>query len=92
MGDYEESQQLFLRSLAMWEKAEPDSPMLPHARRNYGKLLTRIGDHAGAKEMLPLSQIVQRDAIGPTLTVYRIRDEFRQELHRLIPRNGSAGS
>tara|TARA_R110002049_G_scaffold46487_1_gene135191 strand:- start:148061 stop:150172 length:2112 start_codon:yes stop_codon:yes gene_type:complete len=46
---------------------------------------------AGSKEALPVSQIVRREAIGPTLSVYRIRDEFRQELHRLIPRNGSAG-
>ena len=46
----------------------------------------------GVSEKIPLSQITRRDAIGPKLTLYRIRDEFRQELQRLIPRNGSAGS
>ena len=44
---------------------------------------------AGAQETLPQSQIVRREAIGPTLPVYRIRDEFRQELQRLVPRSGS---
>lgn len=46
---------------------------------------------ANSPERLPVSQIVVRDAVGPKLTVYRIRNEFRQELQRLIPRNGSAG-
>ena len=45
----------------------------------------------GSKEVLPLSQITRRNAVGPTLSVYRIRDEFRQELHRLIPRRNNSG-
>ncbi|TWU32967.1 hypothetical protein [Novipirellula artificiosorum] len=40
---------------------------------------------------LPLSQIVRREAVGPTLAVYRIRDEFREELKQRLPRSeGSA--
>ena len=39
-------------------------------------------------ETLPESQIVRREPVGPTLAVYRIRDEFRQELQRLVPRSG----
>ncbi len=46
----------------------------------------------GKKETLPVSQIVTRDAVGPTLAVYRVRDEFRQELQRLVPRNGPGAS
>ena len=49
----------------------------------------RLGD---ADETLPKSQIVRRESIGPTLSVYRIRDDFRQELQRLLPRSGPAGS
>jgi hypothetical protein len=47
---------------------------------------------AGANQKLPLSQIVRREPIGPTLPVYRVREEFRQELQRIIPRSGSAPS
>ena len=47
---------------------------------------------AKTMETLPQSQITRREPIGPSLSVYRIRDGFRQELHRLIPRNGSGGS
>jgi hypothetical protein len=46
----------------------------------------------GANQKLPLSQIVRREPIGPTLPVYRVREEFRQELQRILPRSGSAGS
>ncbi len=49
----------------------------------------RLGDTV---ETLPKSQIVRRESIGPTLSVYRIRDDFRQELQRLLPRSGPAGS
>ncbi len=49
----------------------------------------RVG---GSEETLPLSQIVTRDAVGPTLPVYRVRDEFRQELQRLLPRSGPGPS
>ncbi len=45
----------------------------------------RVG---GSNVILPLSQIVTREAVGPTLPVYRVRDEFRQELQRLVPRSG----
>lgn len=41
---------------------------------------------AGRNEHLPQSQIIVRDAVGPSLPVYRIRDEFRQELQRHVPR------
>lgn len=41
----------------------------------------------GKKETLPVSQIATRDAVGPSLAVYRVRDEFKQELQRLISRN-----
>lgn len=41
---------------------------------------------AGNKVVLPVSQIATREAIGPTMPVYRVRDEFRQELQRLVPR------
>ena len=44
---------------------------------------------SGSSVTLPLSQIVTREAVGPTLPVYRVRDEFRQELQRLVPRSGS---
>ncbi|MGB7343700.1 MAG: hypothetical protein WBD20_05785 [Pirellulaceae bacterium] len=43
-------------------------------------------------ETLPKSQIPRRDGVGPTLSVYRMRDDFRQELQRLLPRSGPAGS
>lgn len=47
---------------------------------------------ADASVELPISQIINRDAVGPTLAVYRIRNEFRQELQRLVPRSGPANS
>jgi hypothetical protein len=46
---------------------------------------------AEVKEKLPVSTIVRREPAGPTLPVYRIQDEFRQELQRIIPRSKSAG-
>ncbi|NND98307.1 MAG: hypothetical protein HKN47_13360 [Pirellulaceae bacterium] len=51
-----------------------------------------VVDVAGSKETLPQSQIVRREPIGPTLSVYRVRDEFRQELQRLVPRSGPNGT
>ncbi len=47
---------------------------------------------ADSRERLPQSQIDRRDGIGPKLSVYRMRDEFRQELQRLFPRSGPVGS
>ena len=38
-------------------------------------------------QTLPKSQISRREPTGPTLSVYRVRDEFRQELQRLVPRS-----
>ena len=42
---------------------------------------------ADRQETLPEPQIVKRDPVGPTLSVYRVRDEFRQELQRHVPRS-----
>jgi len=47
---------------------------------------------AGSKETLPASQIVRREPLGPALSVYRVRSEFRQELQRLLPRSGTSNS
>ena len=47
---------------------------------------------AGAEEKVVPSKIVLREPLGSTLPVYRVRDEFRQELQRLVPRSGPAGS
>jgi hypothetical protein len=44
---------------------------------------------AGADEKVVPAKIVAREAFGPTLSLYHIRDEFRQEAKRLLPRNGS---
>ncbi len=38
-----------------------------------------------ASETLPKSHMIRRDAIGPTLPLYRIREEFRQELKKQLP-------
>lgn len=43
---------------------------------------------AGVNEKLAASKIVVREPFGPTLSLYRIRDEFRQELQRQLPRSG----
>lgn len=43
---------------------------------------------AGAKEKIVPSKIIVREPCGPTLSVHHVRDEFRQELQRLVPRNG----
>ncbi|MFK8112377.1 MAG: hypothetical protein AB8B91_09250 [Rubripirellula sp.] len=43
---------------------------------------------AGATEKLVASKIVKREPYGPALSLYQVRDEFRQELQRLFPRNG----
>ncbi len=45
----------------------------------------RVG---GANEKLVISKIIAREPFGPTLPLYHIRDEFRQELKKLIPRGG----
>lgn len=52
-------------------------------------LAVKVG---GVDVELPLSQIVKRDAVGPTLPVYRVREEFRQELQRLVTRSGPGSS
>ena len=43
-------------------------------------------------QTLPDSQIVRREPVGPTLAIYRVRDEFRQELRRIVPRSGPPGT
>jgi hypothetical protein len=43
---------------------------------------------AGAQEKIVPSKIAVREPCGPTLSVHRVRDEFRQELQRLVPRSG----
>lgn len=45
---------------------------------------------AGVTEKLVLSKIAKREPYGPSLPLYQVRDEFRQELQRLLPRNGPA--
>ena len=45
---------------------------------------------AETREVLPPAQIRLREPVGPALAVYRIRDEFRQELARHLPRSGPA--
>ena len=47
----------------------------------------RVG---GSNERIVLSKIVVREPCGSTIPVYRVRDEFRQELQRLVPRSGPA--
>ena len=47
---------------------------------------------AEKKQTLPDSQITRREPVGPTLAIYRVRDEFRQELQRIVPRSRSIGS
>ena len=47
---------------------------------------------ADVRETLPAPQIACREPIGPTLIVYRVRDEFRQELSRHLPRSGPGTS
>ncbi|TWU51385.1 hypothetical protein [Rubripirellula reticaptiva] len=44
----------------------------------------------GASEKLVVSKIVAREAFGPTLPLCKVRDEFRQELKKLLPRGGSS--
>jgi hypothetical protein len=44
---------------------------------------------AGKPERLPGSQIAFRESVGPSLGVYRVRDEFRQELQQQLPQSGS---
>lgn len=43
---------------------------------------------AGSNEKLLPSKIVVRAAVGPTLQLYQIREEFQKELQSSIPRNG----
>lgn len=45
----------------------------------------RVG---GVRESIAPSQIVVREPYGPTLPLYRVRDEFRQELQAHVPRSG----
>ncbi len=45
---------------------------------------------AGTKQVLPTAQITSRGPTGPTLEVYAVRDEFQQELQRMIPRSGAS--
>lgn len=45
---------------------------------------------AETREVLPPPQIRRREPVGPVLAVYRVRDEFRQELARHLPRSGPA--
>ncbi len=47
---------------------------------------------ADSRETLPAPQIVCRQPTGPALAVYRVRDEFRQELSRYVPRSGPGSS
>ncbi len=44
---------------------------------------------ASVNESIGPSKIVVREPFAETLSVYRIRTEFRQELQRLVPRNGT---
>jgi hypothetical protein len=43
---------------------------------------------AGANEKVVLSKIVVREPFGATLTIHHVRDEFRKELQRTVPRSG----
>lgn len=43
---------------------------------------------AGEETPLPTPQIIRRESVGPNLPVHRVRDEFRQELQRQLPRSG----
>ncbi len=45
---------------------------------------------AGSDETIVPAKIVVREPVGPAMPVYRVRDEFRQELQRLVSRNGPA--
>ncbi|WP_146462220.1 hypothetical protein [Rubripirellula tenax] len=47
----------------------------------------RVG---GANEKLVASKIIVREAIGPALPMYHVRDEFRQELKKVLPRGGTS--
>jgi hypothetical protein len=42
---------------------------------------------AGKKEVLPKPKIIVRQASGPTLNLYDVREEFKQELQKLLPRS-----
>ncbi|QDT04330.1 hypothetical protein K227x_27200 [Rubripirellula lacrimiformis] len=42
----------------------------------------------GLNEKLVASKIVTREAYGPTLALYRVRDEFQRELKNVLPRGG----
>jgi hypothetical protein len=41
----------------------------------------------GKQEKLPPPKIIARSASGPALTLYKIREEFKQDLQKLLPRN-----
>ena len=45
---------------------------------------------AGKQERLPAPKITLRSANGPTLNLYHVRDEFRQELQKVLPRGGGS--
>ncbi|GAA5509727.1 hypothetical protein [Novipirellula caenicola] len=40
------------------------------------------------KETLPTSHVIRREPIGPTLPLHQIRDAFRKELQKQLPRGG----
>ena len=41
----------------------------------------------GKKETLPKPKIIAREANGPSLTLYHIREDFKKDLQKLLPRN-----
>jgi hypothetical protein len=47
---------------------------------------------AGSSERIASSKIVVRDPFGPTFPLYRVRDEFKQDLQLLVTRSGPANS
>lgn len=47
---------------------------------------------AGTNEKMVPAKIIVREAIGPTLRLYRVRDEFRHELKKILPRDGTSAS
>jgi hypothetical protein len=47
---------------------------------------------AGVEEQVVTAKIVVRQSLGASLAVHRLRDEFRQELQRLVPRSGTTKS
>lgn len=57
--------------------------------------LARVGEApmitvAGTPEPVVSAKIVVRQPVGSSLPLYQVRDEFRQELQRIVTRNGQA--